>query len=431
MKRRSFFAFIIIMVCFSLIFSALACDTDKIVDEGEKDQSGDVSGEVTDPSDEDKEDQDTDQDNEDTDICSHVDANKDGICDKCGSSVENDKEECTHEDKNGDGICDKCGSNVENDKEECTHEDKNGDGICDLCGEKLCKVVDYDDYSAEVISSLEKENITPSNISEWSVLMQDALKDYLDTNYGEKFLTGDRYLDKVTVKEIVGYDFDFENNIITALIQTTSTYDENDIYYNTRSLEINTNSLYQLILEYLTNNNIKQKYGDLTNNYEDEAGNKTVFVKNGQKLDFSSTAIIEGKYKNADSFTIININQSREYSYDPSEFSALITQYNWMFADEGYSLSTVYSAIKISQPRLTAILGKYGVHHMSTGVGLDSNGNFVKFGYSVESLPETPLFLDITPTSTYAKLNDGRNYFNIFGNGQTIVRVKCLEQELK
>lgn len=257
---------------------------------------------------------------------------------------------------------------------------------------------------------------------------QDALKEYLDANYGEQFMTVDRSLDNYEVKEIVGYDFDIENNAVTALIQTQDPYDSSIIQYKTRRFELN-DSVTSIISEYLTNQDIKQKYGDLTNSYEDEAGNMTVFVKNGQEVDFSATTIIEGKYNTSYPFATITINQSREFSYDTTEFSALITQYNWMFADEGYSLSVVYSATKSSKSGLTEILGKYGVHHMFTGVGLDTNGNFVKFGYSVESLPETPLFLDITPTSTYAKLNNERNHFNTFGNGNTIVRVVCLESE--
>jgi len=68
----------------------------------------------------------------------HVDADKNGKCDKCDATVE--IPECTeHVDKNKDGKCDVCKAKVESGgDEECTeHVDDDDDGECDVCGEKL------------------------------------------------------------------------------------------------------------------------------------------------------------------------------------------------------------------------------------------------------------------------------------------------------
>lgn len=90
-------------------------------------------------------------------------------------------------------------------------------------------------------------------------------------------------------------------------------------------------------------------------------------------------------------------------------------------------MSVVYSATKISQPHFTLNSGKSGQWHTSQGIGLDAKGNLVKFEYAVETLDDIKSFLEITPTSTYAKLDD--NSMIIFCSGNTIVRVVCLESE--
>lgn len=64
--------------------------------------------------------------------CTHVDANKDGKCDKCGEKMST-SQTCNHVDANDDLVCDKCGEKIE-----CTsHVDKNNDGKCDKCGKSL------------------------------------------------------------------------------------------------------------------------------------------------------------------------------------------------------------------------------------------------------------------------------------------------------
>ncbi len=52
--------------------------------------------------------------------------------------------------------------------------------------------VDYKEYMQEVLTKLEnEESLVYNNLSTWSTARQDSLKEYLDTNYGEQFMTGD------------------------------------------------------------------------------------------------------------------------------------------------------------------------------------------------------------------------------------------------
>lgn len=64
----------------------------------------------------------------------HVDDNKDGICDVCGAEVTL----CEHIDENKDGFCDLCGAHMPVEPgpvNPCeTHVDKDLDGKCDVCG---------------------------------------------------------------------------------------------------------------------------------------------------------------------------------------------------------------------------------------------------------------------------------------------------------
>ena len=89
--------------------------------------------------------------------CTHVDADKNGKCDKCGATVE---VVCTkHTDEDGNGVCDECGksfvcerhfdANGDYKCDECSahiHADANTDGKCDKCGEVVgeCSHVDVD-----------------------------------------------------------------------------------------------------------------------------------------------------------------------------------------------------------------------------------------------------------------------------------------------
>ena len=44
--------------------------------------------------------------------CDHVDGDGDGVCDICGTQLEDIDETCDHVDENGDGKCDKCGASM-------------------------------------------------------------------------------------------------------------------------------------------------------------------------------------------------------------------------------------------------------------------------------------------------------------------------------
>lgn len=81
-------------------------------------------------------------------ICyTHTDANKDGICDVCGSKVkvepsENPNSEVipgnpcvTHVDHDLDGTCDVCGANMSSPTHD--HIDGDQDGKCDICGASM------------------------------------------------------------------------------------------------------------------------------------------------------------------------------------------------------------------------------------------------------------------------------------------------------
>lgn len=287
--------------------------------------------------------------------------------------------------------------------------------------------IDYQEYMQSVLTALEQEeDLVCNDISTWSTDRQDALKEYLDTNYGEQFMTGDTVLDRMTDKSIVGYDFDFDNNTLTALVQATSSV--NTINYRQRSIKIN--SVYDFVREYLTNNDIKQKYGDLTNSYEDEAGNKTVFVKDGQEVDFSATAIIEGKYTNSSFFATIKLNQSSNYA--PSEYEAVKDVYNFIFGDEQYEqIDALLFATEGSTYGLTIVLGKEGYTFSSTMLYYNTDGQLT----TTRMFVETPSngarkFTDISKDGVYMQDYAIRsNETKVFGNGQTIVRVVCLESE--
>lgn len=291
--------------------------------------------------------------------------------------------------------------------------------------------VDYQEYMQEVLTKLEnEEGLVYNNLSTWSTARQDALKEYLDTNYGEQFMTGDRSLDNLIDKKIVGYDFDFENNIVTALIQAVSKYDENNITYLTKSLEIKETSLSQIVAEYFTNSDIKQTYGDLTNSYEDEEENITVFVNNGQKVDFSRTAILDGTYKNSSTYTIITINQS--FNYSPSEYEAVKDVYNFIFQDEQYEkINQLIFSSSSSKYGTTAVLGKEGYTFGVTLFYYNSENQLVSGACSIETPSNgASAFLKISLDSKI-----GEDYAiagqeqKVFGNGNTIIRVECLESE--
>lgn len=290
--------------------------------------------------------------------------------------------------------------------------------------------VDYQEYMQEVLTKLEnEEGLVYNNLSTWSTARQDALKEYLDTNYGEQFMTGDTTLDKFVNKSVVGYDFDFENNIVTALVQATSPFDNNQIRYSMRMLALN-DSLENVIKEYFTNQDIKETYGDLTNSYEDKEGNITVFVSNGQKVDFSTTAILDGTYKNSNSFATININQSINYS--PSEYEAVKDVYNFIFQDEQYEqIERLVFANQAIGYGLTTVLGKEGYTFSVGFLYYNSNNQLVSGACSVETPSNgASTFLKISLDSKI-----GKDYAiagqeqKVFGNGNTIVRVECLESE--
>ena len=67
------------------------------------------------------------------DTCEHVDADEDGLCDKCGAEVPAD-EPCEHVDADENGLCDKCGAEIPAD-DTCEHRAANADHLCDKCGE--------------------------------------------------------------------------------------------------------------------------------------------------------------------------------------------------------------------------------------------------------------------------------------------------------
>ncbi len=66
--------------------------------------------------------------------CTHVDANTDGKCDKCGKTIG----ECSHVDADTNGVCDKCGKTIG----ECSHVDADKNGKCDKCGATVEVVCD-------------------------------------------------------------------------------------------------------------------------------------------------------------------------------------------------------------------------------------------------------------------------------------------------
>lgn len=71
----------------------------------------------------------------------HKDLNKDHSCDKCGATVTSAT--CTeHIDNNNNGICDKCSTAL---YDYCNHKDADNDGACDLCS--LSVVVSLDFYA--------------------------------------------------------------------------------------------------------------------------------------------------------------------------------------------------------------------------------------------------------------------------------------------
>ena len=65
----------------------------------------------------------------------HVDSNDDGYCDVCGNLMPNH----VHKDRDGDGKCDLCGKDMPPDHE---HVDNDGDGRCDQCGAEIPECVD-------------------------------------------------------------------------------------------------------------------------------------------------------------------------------------------------------------------------------------------------------------------------------------------------
>lgn len=84
---------------------------------------------------------------------SHVDANNDGVCDKCGKKIDNEQDQikdpnsCTaHIDVNGDDLCDHCGKDMNNEcdkRDDNEHVDVNDDGLCDSCGESVVANLDF------------------------------------------------------------------------------------------------------------------------------------------------------------------------------------------------------------------------------------------------------------------------------------------------
>ncbi len=81
--------------------------------------------------------------------CNHVDADGDGFCDYCDEEMP-DLPPCDHEDSNNDGFCDHCGEIVEPPACDGDHVDEDEDGFCDNCGEEIedvpgCDHVDGDD----------------------------------------------------------------------------------------------------------------------------------------------------------------------------------------------------------------------------------------------------------------------------------------------
>ena len=101
--------------------------------------------------------------------CTHVDEDKDGICDLCKETMPETDEKSTeckeHVDENKDCVCDVCGEKIE-----CVDED--GDGLCDVCGKEVEKKktenkelnFEYKDGEDAVVTltGTIPENLTPS-----------------------------------------------------------------------------------------------------------------------------------------------------------------------------------------------------------------------------------------------------------------------------
>lgn len=130
-------ALILAILCVSLM--AVSCGKDPCethVDDN-KDAICDVCGEkiacVT-HTDEDK--------NGVCDVCgatvtceTHTDADQNGLCDICGASV---TPACTeHTDADQNGLCDVCGAAMSAAPAVCEHKDDNADNVCDLCGKAI------------------------------------------------------------------------------------------------------------------------------------------------------------------------------------------------------------------------------------------------------------------------------------------------------
>lgn len=70
-------------------------------------------------------------------VCSHVDADCNGVCDSCGRyCTVKTKLDCCFVDADANGVCDVCGKYYSSAKAQhgCRFADTNGDGICDVCG---------------------------------------------------------------------------------------------------------------------------------------------------------------------------------------------------------------------------------------------------------------------------------------------------------
>lgn len=114
--------------------------------------------------------------------CTHVDADKNLVCDECGEKLP-----CTdHVDENGDLVCDKC-----EEKLPCTdHVDANFDGVCDTEGCDEAVAVDVMTYAEYVAAEVDTQVIIEAHVqgkqSWWdnkaTVYLQDKDGGYLAYN---------------------------------------------------------------------------------------------------------------------------------------------------------------------------------------------------------------------------------------------------------
>lgn len=272
----------------------------------------------------------------------------------------------------------------------------------------------------------DNENLEIDNISTWSTELQDKFMSYLTTNYGEQFLTSDTMLSRLTEKQIVGYDVDFDSNTITFLVKGVMAGEK--FYTGMHKLTLSNATADDIVEEFLINNAVSEASDAFSENEEGQIiFNGKIIVGVNDTNDIMSITALEGKFGTT-SGLLGQISTTPTASYYIDELNKLRDQYNTLWGKETGNLKEVLYVTRNATSGINGWLGHEGLDLRPTIMGIDESGRLVVLDCHLATEYAANSFLDLDPTKHEYVLVDNQERIS-FGGKNAIIRLEPIEAE--